>query len=135
LHLYIATYSMDSSISFHSHPLALLTDLYQVTMASAYWKTGVANKESVFTLFFRENPFQGGFTIACGLHAVIDFLQRFKFDESDLSYLKELTGNDGHPLFDVSFINNLRQMDFICDIDAIPEGTVVFPHEPLVRVQ
>lgn len=135
LYRLLVRYSMDSSISLYSHPLALLTDLYQITMASAYWKTGVATKEAVFNLFFRENPFQGGFTIACGLHAVIDFLQEFKFDESDLSYLEDLKGNDGRPLFDAAFIKILRQMEFVCDIDAIPEGTVVFPHEPLIRVQ
>jgi nicotinate phosphoribosyltransferase len=119
----------------YSHSLALLTDLYQLTMAYAYWKSGTDDKEAVFHLFFRRHPFQGGFTVACGLARAIDFLERFRFDEDDLAYLATLPGNDGKPLFDAAFLDSLRKMEFCCDIDAIPEGTVVFPQEPLVRVK
>lgn len=119
----------------YKHSLALLTDLYQLTMAYAYWKSGTSNKESVFSLFFRKNPFQGGFAIACGLQYLIDYLRNFKFSADDLDYLSQLRGNDRKPLFESAFLYYLENLNFSCDIDAIPEGTVVFPHEPLVRVK
>ena len=65
----------------------LLTDLYQLTMAYGYWKAGTAEKEAGFHLFFRRNPFQGGYTVACGLADALDFLQRIKFEDGDLEYL------------------------------------------------
>lgn len=103
-------------------------------MAYAYWKEGMGEKESVFNLFFRKNPFKGGYTIACGLSYVIDFLDHFKFTGEDLQYLKTLKGHDGTPLFESAFLRYLGDLEFNCDIDAIPEGTVVFPHEPMIRV-
>ena len=115
--------------------LTLLTDLYQLTMAYGYWKSGIARREAVFNLFFRDNPFGGGFAIACGLAWVVDFLEHFRFDDSDLTYLATLRGNDGRPLFEAAFLDYLSGLDFACDVDAIPEGTVVFAQEPLVRVR
>lgn len=115
--------------------LTLLTDLYQITMAYAYWKSGMADREAVFHMFYRKKPFNGGYAIACGLDVVMDYLEDFKFDDSDLDYLKTLTGNDGKPLFDLEFLEYLRQLEFTCSIDAIPEGTPVFENEPLVRVK
>ncbi|TAF66931.1 MAG: nicotinate phosphoribosyltransferase [Cytophagales bacterium] len=115
--------------------LALLTDLYQLTMSYGYWKAGMAEKEAVFHLYFRKNPFQGGFTIACGLEYVIHYLQNFAFTPDDIQYLASLQGNDDKPLFEKGFLDYLQQIEFSCDIDAIPEGTVIFPHEPLIRVQ
>jgi nicotinate phosphoribosyltransferase len=115
--------------------LALLTDLYQITMAYGYWKAGLTEKEAVFNLFFRKNPFQGGFTIACGLDYVIDFLANFHFSKDDVAYLATLKGNNGAPLFEEGFLKYLEELKFDLDIDAIPEGTVVFPQEPLVRVK
>jgi nicotinate phosphoribosyltransferase len=115
--------------------LALLTDLYQLTMAYGYWKSGAQAKEAVFHLSFRKNPFQGGFSIACGLDYVVDFASHFRFAADDIAYLAELQGNDDKALFDRDFLDYLQSMRFSCDMDAIPEGTVVFPHEPLVRVQ
>lgn len=114
--------------------LALLTDLYQLTMAYGYWKHGLTERESVFHLFFRNNPFQGGYSIACGLQTAIEYLENFRFDPDDLTYLASLNGADAKPLFDAQFIDYLGAMKFSCDLDAIPEGTVVYPHEPLVRV-
>lgn len=114
---------------------ALLTDLYQLTMACGYWKSGKADQESVFSQFFRKHPFNGGFTIACGLVEVIAFLETFQFVEDDLAYLATLTGRDGAPLFEKGFLNYLRDLKFTCDVDAVPEGTVVFPQEPLLRVR
>ena len=115
--------------------LALLTDLYQLTMAYGYWKAGAQDREAVFHLSFRKNPFDGGFTIACGLGYAIGFLEHFRFADDDLAYLGELRGNDGEPLFEAAFLDDLANMVPAFDIDAVPEGTVVFPHEPLVRVR
>ena len=115
--------------------LTLLTDLYEITMAYAYWKSGMAEREAVFHLFFRKEPFNGGYTISAGLELVIEFLKDFRFHDSDIAYLKTLKGNDGKPLFEKDFLDFLKNLDFSCTIDAIPEGTVVFPNEPLLRVQ
>src|SRR5262245_1710091 len=116
-------------------PLGLLTDFYQLTMAQGYRRAGKADVEGVFHLFFRNNPFGGGFAVACGLSRVLEFVEGFRFGDEDLSYLARQTGNDGQPLFDPSFLEELRSLRLACDVDAIPEGTVVFPFEPLVRVR
>ncbi|MFH0903435.1 MAG: nicotinate phosphoribosyltransferase [Pseudomonadota bacterium] len=115
--------------------LALLTDLYQITMAYAAWRSGWADREAVFHLFFRKNPFGGGFAVACGLEHAMDYLSRLRFDEEDLAYLGGLTGPGGARLFEKEFLNALREMPMALDVDAIPEGTVVFRQEPLVRVR
>jgi nicotinate phosphoribosyltransferase len=115
--------------------LALLTDLYQVTMAYGYWKNGMADREAVFNLFFRRHPFAGGYTLSAGLAAVIDYLENLRFTEEDTEYLAGLQGSDGKPLFEPAFLSFLRQMELTCDIDAVPEGTVVFPQEPLIQVK
>lgn len=92
-------------------------------------------KEAVFHSFFRKTPFKGGFTVAAGLESVIRFLEKFKFETSDLDYLSKLIGPDGHPYFDEGFLSYLSRLRFSGDIDAVPEGTVVFPYEPLLRIQ
>ena len=115
--------------------LGLLTDLYQLTMAYGYWKTGKRDREAAFHLFFRRHPFQGGFTIAAGLATAIEYMQDLHFDPEDLAYLATLCGNDGRRLFEQAFLDFLGDMRFACNVDGIPEGTLVFPHEPLLRVQ
>jgi len=115
--------------------LALLTDLYELTMAYGYWKTGPSDREAVFHLTFRRSPFHGGYTVAAGLATAIDFLENSRFADADLGYLATLTGNDGQPLFELAFLDFLRTLEPACDIDAVPEGTVVFPQEPLLRVR
>jgi nicotinate phosphoribosyltransferase len=115
--------------------LGLLTDLYQLTMAYGYWKSGKAEQEAVFNLYFRKHPFEGGYTIACGLSSVIDYLNDYNFDDEDLNYIASLTGADGGVLFENGFLEYLRSMKLTCSVDAVPEGTVVFPNEPLLRVQ
>src|SRR6185437_4658573 len=114
---------------------ALLTDLYQLTMACGYWRSGKTQQEAVFHLFFRKQPFNGGFTIACGLSDVVQYLRGFRFERSDLDYLRGLTGNDKKPLFAPAFLKYLAGLRLHLDVDAIPEGTVVFPQEPLLRVR
>jgi nicotinate phosphoribosyltransferase len=114
--------------------LALLTDLYEITMAGANWKSGTHTREAVFHLFFRRNPFAGGYAIACGLEDAVKFLRGFRFEEDDVSYLAGLKGNDESPLFETAFLDYLRTLRFTCDVDGIPEGTVVFANEPLLRI-
>jgi len=113
----------------------LLTALYQLTMAQAFWKSGRATQEAVYHLFFRENPFGGGFTLACGLAHVVEYLEHWRFTSDDLAYLASVRTPTGRPLFDPAFLEYLAGLQFACDLDAVPEGTVVFPHEPLMRVQ
>jgi nicotinate phosphoribosyltransferase len=115
--------------------LGLFTDLYELTMAQAYWASGTARTEAVFHLFFRQAPFQSGFTVACGLQSAMEFLQALRFDESDRAYLAQVKGHDGQPLFSPAFLKALAELRFTCDVEAVPEGTVVFPYEPLLRVQ
>jgi nicotinate phosphoribosyltransferase len=113
---------------------ALTTDLYEVTMAYGYWKAGVSDREAAFHVAFRDNPFGGGFTVACGLAQLVDLVRDFRFQEHELAYLATQRGNDDRPLFDSGFLDYLRTLRLACDIDAIPEGTLVFPHEPLLRL-
>ena len=103
-------------------------------MACGYWNAGVSDYEAAFHVTFRENPFVGQFTIACGLTTAIDFLSAFHFDETEIDYLAAQRGNDGKPLFSAGFLNYLGGLRLSCEIDAIPEGTLVFPNEPLIRV-
>jgi nicotinate phosphoribosyltransferase len=114
--------------------LSLLTDLYELTMAYGYWKTGTGDQRASFSLFFREHPFRGGYTISAGLEGLIEWITRLRFTDEDISYLATLSGSDGRPLFDAGFLEELRGFEFACDVDAMPEGTVVFPRQPLVRV-
>lgn len=127
--------SASANFHFYQQSQTLLTDLYQLTMAYGYWKAGLDKKEGVFHLFFRRHPFSGGFTIAAGLESVIDYLENFHFDKSDIAYLRTLKGVTQQPLFDGAFFDYLSTMKFSCEIDAVPEGNVVFPYEPLIRVQ
>ena len=115
--------------------LALSTDLYELTMAQGYRHAGRSDEEAVFHLFFRKNPFDGGFAVACGLVRALDYLEGFHFTDEDVAYLGTVTGNDGRPLFDPDFLGELTGLRLRCDVDAVPEGTVVFPYEPLVRVR
>jgi len=113
---------------------ALLTDLYQLTMAYGYWKTGKDRDEAAFHLYFRENPFEGGYTIAAGLEEAVQYLEALRFRDDDLKFLATVRGNDNGRLFPDEFLHYLEQLRFGCDIDAVPEGTVVFPQEPMLRV-
>lgn len=115
-------------------PPTLLTDLYQLTMAYGYWKKQMLGHQAIFHLSFRQQPFNGGYAIACGLSDAIDFLHNFGFQPDDLAYLAELQGSDGTPIFEAEFLEYLQTLRFACDLDAIPEGNVVFPHEPLLRI-
>jgi len=121
--------------ALYSPSLALLTDLYQLTMAHGYWTLGLAEREAVFHLTFRTCPFGGQYAIAAGLEAAADLLANLAFDADDLAFLATLTGNDGEPLFAPAFLTYLGELDWRLEVDGIPEGTAVFPHQPLLRVR
>ena len=107
----------------------MLTDLYQLTMMQGYLDNGYQNKEAVFDVFFRELPYKGGYALAAGLEQVVEYIENLSFSEEDLAYLRSLN------LFNEKFLEELRDFRFMGQIDAIPEGTMVFPYEPLIRVK
>ncbi len=104
-------------------------------MACGYWKSGEGQREAVFHVSFRQAPFGSGFAVAAGLGPAIEYLRALRFTEEDLAYLRTLQGADGSPLFPAPFLDALRTFRLTCDVDAIPEGTVVFANEPLLRVR
>ena len=107
--------------------LTLLTDLYELTMMQGYYKTG-ENDSVIFDVFYRKNPSGSGYAIACGLEQVIDYIKNLSFSYDDIDYLR------GLGIFDEDFLEYLAGYHFTGDIYAIPEGTVVFPKEPLLKV-
>jgi nicotinate phosphoribosyltransferase len=114
--------------------LALLTDLYQLTMACGYWKAGTADREAVFHLTFRRAPFGGGYAIAAGIAQALDYLRGLAFSADDLGYLAGLRDAEGAQLLAPGFLDYLAAFRFACTVDAAPEGSLVFAHEPIVRV-
>lgn len=113
----------------------LLTDLYQLTMAQGYHQHGLADREAVFHLFFRKPPFQGGYAISAGLEPAIEQLLEFRFDAEAIEYLQALRAASGAALFSPEFLGYLEALRFACDVDALPEGTACFAHEPMLRVR
>ena len=112
----------------------LFTDLYQLTMAQGYWKSGAADLDACFHLSFRGSPFDGGYAVFSGLEQVVAYLLELHFNDSELDFLRSMAGNDGLPLFDGEFLGVLSEFTFDGDVHAMKEGTVVFPGEPLIRV-
>lgn len=108
--------------------LSLLTDFYELTMMNGYLKNGMADKTAVFDLFFREGN-ESSFCIACGLEQAVEYIKNIKFDEQEIEYLRSLG------TFDEDFLQKLSDFEFHGDIRAIPEGTVVFPNEPLMIIK
>lgn len=109
--------------------LTMLTDLYQLTMMQGYFSNGCQNKEAVFDLFFRDLPQGSGYCLAAGLEQVIEYVENLRFTSEELAYLQSLQ------LFSEEFLGELKDFRFQGDIDAVPEGTPVFPYEPLLRVK
>ena len=107
--------------------LTLLTDLYELTMMQGYFKTE-NNRTVIFDAFHRKNPCDGAYAISCGLEQVIDYIKNLHFTEDDIAYLRSLS------IFDEDFLEYLSNFHFTGDIYAIPEGTVIFPREPIVKV-
>jgi len=112
----------------------LLTDLYQLTMAAGYHASGRHVQDAVFHLFFRSLPFKGGYAVCAGLGGVVEWLKGFRFEADDLEYLGTLKDAEGGPLFRKDFLEYLRTLELTVDIDAMPEGTLVFPHQPILRI-
>jgi nicotinate phosphoribosyltransferase len=104
-------------------------DLYELTMLAGYFEQGIHERRATFDLFFRELPFQSGYAILAGLDPALDYLESFRFSEGDLDYLESLL------LFKGSFLAYLSAMRFKGTVTSAPEGTVVFPHEPLLTVE
>ncbi len=109
--------------------LTMLTDLYQLTMMQGWFYSGKATQKAVFDRFYRTNPYYGGYTMFAGLEHVIQYIKDLSFTEEDIEYLRSLG------IFKEDFLNYLSHFRFTGDIWSVPEGTVVFPGEPLVVVQ
>jgi len=110
-------------------PTALLTDLYQLTMLAGYRREGMADRRVAFDLFFRDLPFRGGYAVFAGLEPALRYLETLSFTEDDLTYLASLN------LFEPDFLSFLRTFRFRGKVTAPPEGSIVFPHEPLLTVE
>src|SRR5262249_39187819 len=99
------------------------------------WLAGRADVDGIFYVSFRRSPYGGGFALASGLEDALERIEAFRFDATDLAYLATLRAGDGSPVFDPRFLGYLNDFRLSLDVDAIPEGTVVFPFEPLLRVR
>lgn len=108
--------------------LTMLTDFYEFTMANGYFEKGIGNRRAYFDMFFRRVPDGGGYAIMAGVEQLIEYFNNLHFSEEDIAYLRS------RKCFSESFLNYLRDFEFECDVWAVPEGTPVFPGEPLVTV-
>ena len=113
---------------------AALTDLYQITMAQGYFDHGMGTTNACFHMYFRNYPFKGGYAVACGMDQLAELVETYGFRPEDLKHLASLDAPGGGKLFHDDFLDYLRDFKLSVDIDAVPEGTIVFPNEPLVRV-
>ena len=109
--------------------LSMLCDFYELTMGNGYFKHGFEKKIAYFDVFFRNVPDGGGFAIAAGLEQVVEYIQQLHFDDEDIEFLR------GKGIFDEQFLTYLRNFHFSGDIYAVPEGTPVFPGEPILTVR
>ena len=109
--------------------LTMLFDFYEITMANGYFQTGMADDIAYFDMFFRRVPDGGGYAIMAGLEQVIDYLKNLSFTEEDIEYLRK------KGIFCEEFLEYLRNFKFACDVWAVPEGTPIFPHEPILTVR
>ena len=107
----------------------MLCDFYELTMGNGYFVSGMQDRMTYFDVFFREVPDGGGFAIAAGLEQIIDYVQKLHFDEEDIAYLR------GRGIFDEAFLEYLRNFKFTGDIWAVPEGTPIFPREPIFTIR
>ena len=111
-----------------SRNLSMLTDFYELTMSNGYLSEGKKDTVGIFDLFFRRVPDDGGFAIMCGLKQIIEYITELSFDSDDIAFLKEKGFND-------EFLDYLSNFSFSCDVWAIPEGTPIFPNEPVLTVR
>ena len=120
---------MDTKAPTGGRNLTLLTDLYELTMMQGYYKREDKNVDVIFDAFYRVNPDGNGYAISCGLEQVIELIENFGFTDEDIAYLDSLN------MFEKDFLDYLREFKFTGDIYAIPEGNVMFPREPIVKVK
>ena len=109
--------------------LTMLCDYYELTMSNGYFACGMQNRITYFDIFFRSVPDQGGFAIAAGLEQAVRYIQQLHFDDDDIAYLR------GRKMFNEEFLKSLREYKFTGDIWAVPEGTPIFPNEPIMVVR
>ncbi len=109
--------------------LTMLLDFYELTMANGYFQLGVGNQTAVFDMFFRKIPDQAGFAICAGLEQLIDYFENLHFTPEDVAYLRSRN------MFDEAFLDYLSHFHFECDVWAVPEGTPIFPNEPVLIVK
>ena len=120
---------MENTHLLSKNNLTMLTDFYEITMANGFFVAGQGEKIVYFDMFFRTIPDDGGLAIMAGVEQVIHYIKNLSFTEEDLSFLRE------KKMFDERFLDYLRNFHFCCDIWAVPEGTPVFPYEPIVTVR
>ena len=113
----------------YSHNYTMLCDFYELTMGNGYFVSGMKDTVTYFDLFYRTVPDQGGFAIAAGLEQAVDYIKNLHFDEEDIEYLR------ARGIFDEGFLDYLRGFKFTGDVWAVPEGTPVFPREPVITVR
>ena len=109
--------------------LTMLTDFYEITMAHGYFESGMADDTAYFDMFYRRVPEGGGFAIMAGLEQLVNYLKDLKFTDEDIEYLR------GKGIFSEEFLEYLRTFEFACDVWSVPEGTPIFPHEPIITVR
>ena len=117
------------------HDVSLNTDLYELTMAQGFWESGMVDAEACFNVFFRDNPFGGGYAVACGMGQIADLVSNFVFEDDVIDYLASIQAPGGGPMFKAGFLDYLRGFHMRVSVWAVPEGDLVFPREPMVRVE
>lgn len=108
--------------------LTMLMDFYELTMSNGYFEHGLKDKRACFDMFFRKIPDSGGFAIMAGVEQLVDYMKNLSFSDEDIKYLESKN------LFSREFLDYLRNFKFTCDVYAVPEGTPIFPGEPIVKV-
>ncbi|MEO4055482.1 nicotinate phosphoribosyltransferase [Solibacillus sp. CAU 1738] len=114
---------------YEDDSLTLHTDLYQINMAESYWADGVHNRKAVFELYFRKLPFGNGYAVFAGLERILDYLQNFRFTQTDIAYLHEELG------YSEDFLDYLKEVRFTGTVHSMVEGELVFSNEPIVRIE
>jgi len=114
----------------HVEPLTLHTDKYQINMMYAHWIHGTHDRKAVFDVYFRKLPFGGGFAVSAGLERIVSYIRNLRFGDEEVAYLAEQEER-----YESGFLEALRRLRFTGDLYAVPEGTIVFANEPLIRVE